>query len=155
MGIRKFTIKTLSTFFYVGYLPFIPGTFASIIGLFLFYLIRHNIHIFTLFNVTLLILGFLVTGKAERIFDKKDARCIVIDEIAGIFLSVMFIPPDIKLIIIAFMLFRILDALKPYPAGQLQKLRGSVGIMSDDIVAGLYTNVILQVVLRLTSFSTS
>jgi len=155
MDIRKFTFKTLSTFFYIGYLPFIPGTFASIVGVFLFYLIKDNSAMHILFTLTLIILGFLVAGKAEEIFQRKDARCIVIDEVAGMLLSLIFIPYDIKLVIIAFIIFRILDALKPYPAGTLQNLKGSLGIMSDDIIAGLYTNIILQVVLRLASFRAS
>lgn len=152
---RKFIIKTLSTFFYIGYLPFIPGTFASIVGIFLFYLIKGNNFTYILFTLTLMILGFLVAGRAEEIFNKKDARYIVIDEIVGMLLSLIFIPYDIKLVIIAFIMFRILDALKPYPAGSLENLKGSLGVMSDDIIAGLYTNIILQIVLRLASLKTS
>lgn len=87
--------------------------------------------------------------------NKKDAKCIVIDEVGGMLLSLIFIPHDIKLVIIAFLLFRILDMLKPYPIDALQNLKGSAGIMSDDLVAGLYTNIILQVVLRFTSLRTS
>lgn len=79
----------------------------------------------------------------------------MIDEVSGMLLSLIFIPYDIKLVIMAFILFRILDTLKPYPLDRLQNLAGSIGIMSDDIVAGLYTNIILQVVLRLVSFKAS
>lgn len=100
-------------------------------------------------------MGFLLSGRAEKIFNKKDAGCIVIDEVSGMLLSLIFIPYDIKLVIMAFILFRILDALKPFPSDRLQNLTGSIGIMSDDIVAGLYTNIILQVVLRLVSFKAS
>lgn len=100
-------------------------------------------------------MGFLIAGQAERIFNKKDARCIVIDEVSGILLSLIFIPYDIKLVITAFCLFRILDAIKPYPADRLQRYKGSIGIMSDDILAGLYTNIILQLVLRGISFRIS
>ena len=63
-------------------------------------------------------------------------------------LSLIFVPFDGKLIIIGFFLFRLLDTLKPYPAGKIQNLAGSVGVMGDDIVAGVYTNLILQVVSR-------
>jgi phosphatidylglycerophosphatase A len=139
----------------VGYLPIIPGTFASIVGIFLFYLIKDSIFIYTLFTLLFILLGLLVTTEAEKIFNRKDARCIVIDEICGMLLALIFIPYDVKLVIIAFILFRVLDALKPYPAGKLQNLKGGIGIMSDDIVAGLYTNIILQLVLRLTSFKAS
>lgn len=155
MNIRNRIIKTLSTFFYLGYFPLVPGTFASIIGVFLFYFVKDSVFIYMLSTLLLLFLGFLVTGEAEKLFGTKDASCIVLDEISGMFLSLIFIPYDMKPVIIAFVLFRILDMLKPYPAGKLQDLKGSIGIMGDDIVAGLYTNIILQVVLRLASFKTS
>jgi len=151
----KFIIKTISTFFYIGYLPFIPGTFGSIAGILLFYLIKDSLPVYALFTLSLIILGFLVTGKAEKILNIKDAKCIVIDEVCGMLLSLIFIPYNIKTVIIAFLLFRILDSLKPYPAARLQNLKGSRGIMADDIVAGLYTNIILQIILRLASFRIS
>ena len=132
-----------------------PGTFASIAGIFLYYLVKDNIFLYISLTLILIILGFLVCGRAERIFNKKDAGCIVIDEVSGMLLVFLFIPYNIKLLIIAFILFRILDTLKPYPASKLQNLRGSVGVMSDDIVAALYANIILQVALRVISFKAS
>lgn len=150
-----FAVKILSTFFYVGYLPFIPGTFSSMVCIFIFLWISQNIFIYGLLTITFMLAGLLVSGRAERLFNKKDARCIVIDEVSGMLLSLMFIPYDLKLVIIGFILFRILDTLKPYPAGRLQELHGSIGIMGDDIVAGLYTNIILQFVLRCASFKIS
>ena len=155
MNLSKLAIKTISSFFYIGYLPFIPGTFGSLAGLALFYLSKNNIQTHLLLVFIFIILGFLVTGKAERLLNIRDARCIVIDEVSGMLLSLIFIPYDIRLVIIAFFLFRILDAFKPYPAGSLEKLKGSIGIMGDDIVAGLYTNIILQVVLRSISLKIS
>ncbi len=155
MNMRSLIIKTVSTFFYLGYLPLIPGTFASIAGIFLFFLIKDSIFIYILSTLLFIVLGLLVTGRAEKIFNQKDARYIVIDEVAGMFLALVFIPYDIRSVTIAFILFRILDALKPYPADKLQNLEGSIGIMSDDIVAGLYTNIILQAVLRVASFKAS
>ncbi len=127
-------------------------------GLFLFYFLKSNVPLYMLFTALLTGLGFLVAGKAEKILKKKDARYIVIDEVSGMLLSLvslLFIPYDGRLVIIAFIIFRILDALKPYPADRLQNLTGSKGIMSDDLIAGLYTNIILQVVLRFASFKAS
>lgn len=155
MDIRKIIIKTVSTFFYIGYLPFIPGTFGSIAGILLFYLIKDSLSVYMLFTLLLIILGFLVCTEAEKILNKKDSRYIVIDEVCGMLLSLIFVPYDIKLVVIAFILFRILDSLKPFPAGRLQDLRGSPGVMLDDIVAGLYTNIVIQVVCRLVSFRIS
>jgi phosphatidylglycerophosphatase A len=152
MKIRNFLIKITSTFFYLGYVPFIPGTAGSIGGVFLFYLLAGDLFKYGLFTFLILMLGFLVSGEAERIFQHKDSRCIVIDEVSGMLLSLIFIPPDIKWVIAGFIIFRILDSLKPYPASKFQRLKGSLGVMSDDIVAALYTGVILQVVLRFTAF---
>lgn len=149
MKISNFIIELLSTFFYIGYLPLIPGTWASLVALCLFYLLKDNPLVYALLLLLLLIIGFLTSGRAEeRIFFKKDARCIVIDEVVGMLISLMFIPYNIKSVIMAFIIFRILDALKPYPAGRFQNLKGSLGIMSDDIIAGLYTNIILQLVFK-------
>ncbi len=155
MKIPNLIIKALSTFFYVGYLPFIPGTFGSIAGVFLFCFVRNNSFAHIILTLALIAVGFLVAGRAERLFNKKDPKCVVIDEVSGMLLSLIFIPFDVKLVIIAFILFRILDTLKPFPSGRLERLSGSMGIMADDIVAGLYTNIILQVVLRLVSFKAS
>lgn len=151
MNIRNHITKILTTFFYVGYLPFIPGTFASLAGLLLFYLIKDNPFLYIFFILLLLFLGFLLTAKAEKLFQKKDARYIVLDEVLGMLLSLIFIPYNIRLVITAFVLFRIFDILKPYPANRLQNFGGSIGIMGDDIVAGLYTNIIIQIGLRLLS----
>lgn len=151
----KFIAKLLSTFFYIGYLPLIPGTFGSMAGVFLFYLVRHSLLAHVGLTLLMVIAGFMFSGQAERIFGKKDARYIVIDEVAGMLLALLFIPYDLKIVIIAFFLFRILDAFKPYPASILQELKGSLGIMADDLVAGLYTGVILQIALRLASLRAS
>lgn len=155
MKIRRSLILATSSFFYVGYLPLVPGTFGSLAGLILFLLVKENATNYILLTLGLTLLGFLVSGEAERTAGEKDASHIVIDEVSGMLLSLFFIPYDIKLLFLAFMLFRILDSFKPFPAGLLQKLRGSLGVMGDDIVAAIYTNIILQVVLRLASFKIS
>jgi phosphatidylglycerophosphatase A len=147
-------IMALSTFFYLGYLP-VSGTVASLAGIFLFYLIKGNAPLHLGLTLLLILLGLLLAGPAEKIAGKKDAGCIVIDEVSGMLLALLFLPYDIRLLISGFILFRILDTLKPYPADRLQDLEGGIGIMSDDIVAGVYTNIILQLVFRLASFRIS
>jgi len=151
----KALIRILSTFFYVGYLPLIPGTFGSLAGIFLFYFVKDNPISCLLLTSIIVITGFLVCGRAESAMQKDDPRCVVIDEVSGMLISLLFIPYNIKLVIIAFLLFRILDTFKPYPAGRLEKFKGSVGIMGDDLVAGLYANIILQVVVNFSSFRIS
>lgn len=129
----------------------VPGTFGSAAGMFFVYLFQGNLFQYVFFTVSVILIGLLITGKAENILNRKDAPCIVIDEVAGIMLSFLFVPFDIKLFIIGFVIFRLLDMLKPYPAGYFQRLKGGLGIMGDDLIVAVYTNIILQLVLRLTS----
>lgn len=152
---RNFLIKTVSSFFYIGYLPLIPGTFASLAACLIIWLLKDKSFIYTSFTILISIVGFLVSTQAERIFKIKDAKCIVIDEVAGMFLSLLFLPINAITLFCAFLLFRGLDAVKIYPADRLQRLAGARGVMLDDIIAGLYTNLILQVVLRFASCRTS
>lgn len=155
MKTSRSVVKFLSTFLYIGYIPVVPGTFASLAGILLFYLVKGNTAVYLGFTLTVIILGFLISGRAEDIFKKKDHRQVVIDEIAGMLLSLIFLPCDARLVIIAFIIFSILDAIKPFPAGRLEKRPGGIGIMMDDIVSGIYTNIILQIALRFASFKIS
>lgn len=148
---RKFLIKIISTFFYVGYLPFIPGTFGSLAGLILYYFLKSHSLVYILVTLGLIVLGTIISGEAEKAFNKKDPRYVVIDEVVGILISFMFLPFDIRLLVVGFLIFRLLDTLKPYPACVFERRHGGIGIMGDDIVAGIYTNIILQVFFRLTS----
>jgi len=151
----KFIVKIVSTFFYIGYLPFIPGTFGSLAGIVLFYLVKDNPVSYAFWTIVIMIAGFLVCDRAEKIMQKKDPPYVVIDEVSGMLLSLLFLPYDIRVVIIAFILFRILDTVKPFPAGCLERVKGGLGIMGDDLIAGLYTNIILQVALKFTSFKGS
>lgn len=144
----RLIVKTVSSFFYVGYLPLIPGTFGSLAGLFIFYLLRNNQAYFILCAFIVTVIGFISCGKAEEVFKKKDSRNIVIDEVSGMMLSLILLPAELKVSILAFFLFRLLDTLKPYPADRIQDMKGSLGVMGDDIVAGVYTNIILQAALK-------
>ena len=141
--------RTISTFFYIGYLPFIPGTFGSLAGIILFYLVKNSKPQYFVLTLAVTVLGFIAATKAEESFKRKDPGCIVIDEVSGMLISFIFLPYDLRLVIAGFFLFRLLDTLKPYPAGSLQRMRGAMGIMIDDIIAGIYTNLILQIVSRI------
>lgn len=151
----RFLVRLLSTFLYTGYLPFIPGTFGSLAGIFLLIIIRGSVFSQLFLTMLVIVIGFLVSGRAEKEAGKKDPSSVVIDEVSGMLLSLLFIPYNIKILAVAFVLFRILDTLKPFPSGRLEAYKGSLGIMADDLIAGLYTNLILQVVLRVISFNAS
>ncbi len=138
-------IKLIATFFFTGYLPFVPGTWASLAGVLVYFLVRHNIYLFLSVFAASFFLGLYVAGKAEDIFARKDDRRIVIDEVCGILLLYLLIPPHRFYLITGFILFRLFDFLKPYPARKLEKLPRSWGIMADDIVAALYSYVVISI----------
>jgi phosphatidylglycerophosphatase A len=121
----------------------------------LFYLISQaDKAVYLLVVLCVMLLGFLTSGKVETQLNKKDPSCIVIDEVGGMLIAYSFMPVDLKIIILGFIIFRILDTLKPFPAERVQRIRGAVGIMGDDLIAGIYTNIILQLILRLASSKT-
>jgi len=149
-NLKNFLVQIISSVFFIGYLPLIPGTFGSLAGIGLFYLLQGSggaIYFLTIMGV--LVLGLLTSSKMENLLNKKDPGCIVIDEVVGMLIALSFMPADLKIVILGFLIFRILDTLKPYPAARLQNLHGAVGIMADDLIAALYTNIVLQVILRL------
>lgn len=96
-----------------------------------------------LFAVVVTLVGIWASDEAERALGAKDPGAIVIDEVAGMALSVLALPPTLGVLFAGFLLFRIFDIVKPYPANALQRLRGGVGVMVDDLVAGLYALLVL------------
>ena len=147
--IRDFLIKAIASVFFIGYLPLIPGTFGSMVGVGLFYLLKQvSQPVYFLFILGIIVLGLLTSGRMEKLLNKKDPGCIVIDELAGMLIALSFMPADLKIVFLAFLIFRILDTLKPYPAGRLQDLAGAAGVIGDDLIAGIYTNIVLQIILR-------
>ena len=87
--------------------------------------------------------------QAEVIFGKKDDQCIVIDEVVGLLWTMVFVPPTISGVMTGFLLFRFFDILKPFPARLIQdKLPGGYGVVGDDVMAGIYGNSALQVLIK-------
>ncbi|HRZ14460.1 MAG TPA: phosphatidylglycerophosphatase A [Candidatus Omnitrophota bacterium] len=136
----------------VGYLPLVPGTFGSAAGLGIFLSVQGQPLQVVLILAVLLALGLGFGGQAEKVFGKKDPKFVVIDEVCGMLISLLFLPRyDLQVLALAFVLFRGLDTVKIFPAGKIQDMHGAVGIIGDDVVAAVYTNAILQVVLRVLS----
>ena len=146
---KKKTTRIVSTFFYLGYFPIMPGTIASLAGLGIYFLTANHITLYIIATFFLIILGFKFSGKAEELFNKKDPHPVVIDEVCGILIALFLLPSNLSIIIPAFFVFRAFDMVKIPPADKLQNLDGAAGIMLDDIVAGIYTNICFQIVLRL------
>lgn len=138
-------LKNIATLGFIGYLPFAPGTFGSLVAFGLFILLKPPlfIHIILLFLITPI--GIISSHHAERLLNDKDSRYIVIDEFCGYLFSVTLVP--FSYAFAAFLLFRFFDILKPFPIRKIGAiLSGGKGIMADDIMAAIYTNSILQMV---------
>src|SRR3989338_8891020 len=142
-------IKLITSFFYLGHSPFMPGTIGSLGGLIVYVLVKNNEILYGFTILFLFMLGVIFAGEAEKIYKRKDPRMIVIDEACGMLLALFFVPKGMFSVILGFFLFRIFDILKPPPARRIERLAGSLGIMFDDIIAAIYTNFILQIITRL------
>ena len=142
-------VNLITSFFYLGHSPFMPGTMGSLGGLIVYFLVRNNDILYAFAILFLFTLGVLFAGEAEKVYKRKDPAMIVIDEACGMLLALFFVPFNLYSVILGFFIFRVLDILKPPPARRMERLTGSLGIMFDDIIAALYTNVILQIIFRL------
>jgi phosphatidylglycerophosphatase A len=141
----------LATFFGIGYLPIAPGTWASLVTVVVFYFTPIPVFPFLPWLViTAVIYGIGVPAAAscEKHFQKKDPGYCVIDEVAGQIVSLWFLPRQAGFYIAAFFLFRFFDILKPFPIRKSESLPHGFGIMTDDILAGLYTLAVLLAVRR-------
>lgn len=140
--------KMLATFFYVGYLPAAPGSIATIFGGIIGFALMKHPAVYIAVTILITIVGFAVSGRAEKAIGKKDPGCIVIDEVAGVMIALFMLPPTMAIFWTVFFVFRAFDMFKIYPGNKFEALGGSRGIMMDDIMAGLYTNVVMHLALR-------
>jgi phosphatidylglycerophosphatase A len=131
-----------------GYSPFFPGTIGTLVAIpFSFglnFMAAASIPLALLSLVSFILIAWWFCHKGEEIFQKKDCRKIVIDEIAGFLLANFLSPPGVKVTATAFFLFRFFDIIKPFPAGRAQRIPGGAGVISDDLIAGLYAFVVLR-----------
>lgn len=138
----------------VGYLPLVPGTFGSLVGVGLFLLlVRTNPLVVGVAIVAVTLVGIWAATRTEQLSDRKDPGKIVVDEVAGqliaLFPLTLFARWSTLAVIISFILFRFFDIVKPYPANRLQELNGGAGVMFDDLVAGVYGAVIVSIFLKI------
>lgn len=162
----------------VGYIPVAPGTFGSLIGIGLWAALRgmflalpwpaasrnslNLLHISYALIACLLIAAVIVTlvgtwaaSRVESLHGVKDPQKVVIDEVAGQLIALIAVPLESAnwwTIVLAFFLFRFFDIVKPYPARSFEKLHGGLGIMADDVVAGIYAAICVALVVSVQSF---
>ncbi len=148
--------EILFTMFYAGYFPKAPGTAGTVVALAIYVLERIIVGpqyswIANLFLVLFLFYPcFKLGDEAEEFYNEKDPQTVVIDEAMGFWIGILFFSFNWKTILAGFVIFRLIDIFKPYPVNAVQDIKGGAGIMLDDYIAGLYTNLILLAAALLT-----
>lgn len=141
-------VVAIATGVYVGYLPPAPGTLGSLLGLLLLWPLKPGT-VQVLVTLFLIGVGIVVADQAARVIGGQDPPAIVIDEIAGIAVATLLLPPQVQERVVAFVVFRVFDVIKPFPARQAERLPGGFGIVGDDLIAGMYTNLLVRLWLLL------
>ena len=149
MKFREAAVVFLATGFYIGNIPFAPGTFGTILGLPLCFILAGLQRPFAIIGTILFIaIAVWIANDAEKLLKKSDPGCIVIDEIAGMAVTLVGLPFNLTTALIGFIFFRILDIVKPFPIRTLDKrLFGGFGVVMDDVAAGILANLLLRVII--------
>jgi phosphatidylglycerophosphatase A len=135
----------LATGFGAGFSPVAPGTAGSLVGLLLAWpLLRLSLVVQLSVVAAVFLLGTWGAEIVARREGRKDPGLVVVDEIVGMWITLLGVQFSLSAAVLGFFLFRIMDIVKPSPARQLERLRGGWGIMADDVMAGIYANVVLQ-----------
>lgn len=142
----NFLEKFIGSGFYTGYIKFASGTFASLAALILYLIpgFENPFYLMVIISV-FLVLGVDIGTKFESLYGKDPKECTV-DELVGTWISILFIPKKLWMLLLAFIIWRALDILKPYPYSKLENIKGGWGIMLDDVALG-FTALILNHVL--------
>jgi len=150
----KLICKLLATSFGAGYSPFAPGTAGAIVGCVLLWLLQ-KYQLIDTFNapvpfialITIItLIGVFVTNQLEEEWGKDPSK-VVIDETIGLWISMVLIPFSWLNLLLAFILFRFFDIAKPLGIRKMESLKGGIGVMADDVLAGIYANIVLQVII--------
>jgi len=138
---KRFLVTTLATGLGTGYTPFASGSVGSIPPwLIAYFIIKNHQLTFAIVTVVSIMISIWIAGEGEKYFG-HDSKKIVIDEWAGMFITLLFIPFSLTNYLIAFIVFRALDVVKIFPARQAEKLPGGWGVTMDDVVAGVQSNI--------------
>ena len=137
----------IATCGYVGFAPVAPGTFGSAAGVALVYLVR-ALNAGRWAEPTLIVAlfaaGVWAASSTEEQLQRTDPGPVVVDEVVGMLITVMWIPVTPLGALAGFLIFRVLDVVKPWPSRQLESLHGGLGIMADDVMAGVYGHLLMR-----------
>lgn len=147
---KNFFVKFFATCFGLGYSPIFPGAIGVVLGTTIAYLV-HPLSLYIKILITLALIVFTVplSAKAEKLFQKKDCKKIIIDEVVGVLIAtIWFANLSIIMFISILFLYGLFDAIKIYPANISEKLHGGWGIVMDDIIAGVYTALTIFLIVK-------
>jgi len=140
-------MRTIATIGGLGFLPVAPGTAGSVVGVFLAWILSGSAPAQGIGCLAAIGLGLWSAGPVSKVLGDPDPSPVIIDEVAGMMVGLFALPVTWKMYLGSFLLFRFLDVFKPFGLRRLEDLPGSWGIMSDDLGAGLATNLILHAAL--------
>ncbi|MCX8022745.1 MAG: phosphatidylglycerophosphatase A [Syntrophorhabdaceae bacterium] len=140
-----------ASLFYIGFIPGAPGTYASVAGCIILYFLS-----FSSIPSQICLGGFSILVSMFSIkklkVGEKDPPFVVIDEVAGMFVTMIGHRTDVLRLFIGFILFRFFDIIKPWPIKRIEKIGGPFGVVADDVLAGIYANLILSLMFMIVSF---
>ena len=136
---------------YIGYVPFAPGTFGSAAGLGVYALVRSSgsVAVELAAIAVLFAIGVWSWNEAEHHFGRVDPGPVVLDEVVGILITLALLPVNVTGAIVGFLLFRVLDVVKPWPSGRFERLPSGLGVMADDGMAAVYGNLAMRALIAL------
>ncbi|NOX19167.1 MAG: phosphatidylglycerophosphatase A [Chlorobi bacterium] len=140
--------KIIGSVFFTGYIPFASGTFGSLAALMIYLIPGFENPTVMLIGIAIFsVVGVRIGTKFENAYGKDPSQC-TIDELVGMWISLLFVPKTLVNIIVVFFVWRLLDVVKPAPARQLEKLNGGLGIMMDDVVSGIYSLITVHILIH-------
>ena len=144
--------KIIGSGFYSGYAPFAPGTFGSVVA-FLIFLIPgfEKTYIIIPAILSAIVIGIPVGNYFEELYG-KDPGIFTLDEFIGTWITFLFVPKNWIVLLFGFILWRIFDITKPFPAKKAEELNGGVGIILDDVISGVYSLIIIHIFITLFNF---
>lgn len=143
----SFFEKLIGSGLFTGYMPFASGTFASLAALIIYLIPPFDTPSILIFMITLaILLGVPIADKFENEYGRDPKQCTV-DEFVGMWITLLFMPRKIWWLALAFIIWRFMDIVKPYPIKKLEKIKGGWGVMLDDILAGVYSFISIQLII--------
>jgi phosphatidylglycerophosphatase A len=150
MSLKQRLAFVFATGFGSGYSPFAPGTAGTAVGLlFVWGMSFMDLTGQVVFTVVVSVLAMIAADIVAKSIGLKDPGLVVADEIAGMMVTMIAVPITVKSALIGFVLFRVMDVVKPPPARQFEQFKGGVGIVADDLMAGVYANLVLRGILMM------